>query len=77
MFSDIIKLIKLILTIPASAATAECSLNVLRRLKTYLRIMTQKTLTHLMILHVHKSMTAKIDLKLIAKEFVSRTSEMK
>ncbi|XP_022168292.1 zinc finger MYM-type protein 1-like [Myzus persicae] len=78
LFSEITKLIKLILTIPASAATAERSFSALRRLKTYLRsTMTQKRLTHLMILHVHKSMTAKIDLKLIAKEFVSRTSERK
>ncbi|KAL4098187.1 hypothetical protein QTP88_022835 [Uroleucon formosanum] len=78
LFSEITKLIKLILTIPASAATAECSFSALRRLKTYLRsTMTQKRLTHMMILHVHKSMTAKIDLKLIAKEFVSRTSERK
>lgn len=78
MFSEITKLIKLILTIPASAATAERSFSALRRSKTYLRsTMTQKRLTHMMILHVHKSMTAKIDLKLIAKEFVSRTSQRK
>lgn len=37
--------------------------------------MTQKTLTHLMILHVHKSMTAKIYLKAVAQKFISRTSE--
>jgi len=30
-----------------------------------------------MILHVHKSITEKTDLKLIAKEFVSRTTERK
>ena len=39
--------------------------------------MTQKRLTHLMILRVHKSMTTNIDLKEIALEFVSRTSERK
>jgi len=76
LLSEISKLIKFILTIPASAATAECSFSALRRLKTYLRsTMTQKRLTHSMILNVHKSMTEKNDLKLI--EFVSKTTKRK
>jgi len=78
LFSEVTKLIKLILTIPTSAATAERSFSALKRLKTYLRsTMTQKRLTHLMILHVHKSITANIDLKAIAQKIVSRTSERK
>jgi len=78
LFSEITKLIKLTLTIPASSVTAEPSFGALRTLKTYLwSTMIQKRLTHMMILHVHKSMTTKLDLKLIAKEFVSKTSQRK
>ncbi|VVC25383.1 HAT, C-terminal dimerisation domain [Cinara cedri] len=62
----------------SSTVTAERFFSALRRLKIYLRsTMTQKRLTHMMILHVYKSMTAYIDLKVTAKEFVSRTSQRK
>jgi len=33
--------------------------------------------SHLMILHAHMSMTEKIDLKLIAKKFVSKITKRK
>lgn len=78
IMSEVLKLVKLISIVPASAATAERSFSALRRLKTYLRTnMTQKRLTHLLLLTVHEPYTSKINLDLILKEFVCRTAERK
>lgn len=40
MFSEVVKLLKIFLTIPVTTATAERSFSALRRLKTYLRSVT-------------------------------------
>ena len=53
--SEVMKLIKLILTMPATNAVSERSASALGRVKTYLRTtMHQDRFNHLMILHVHK-----------------------
>ncbi len=73
LLNEVEKLLILITTIAASAATAERSFSTLRRLKTYLRAtMTQKRLTHVLILNIHKDLTKKLSLLDIAREFVSR-----
>jgi len=55
LFSETIKVIQMLLAVPASAASAERSFSCLRRLKTWLRrTMTQKRLTHLALLHCHR-----------------------
>ena len=71
MFSEVVKLLKIFLTIPVTTASAERSFSALRRLKTYLRAtMTQTRLSNVMVLHCHKDFTDKINLKNVAKQFV-------
>lgn len=72
LYSEVSKLIVLLLVIPASSATAERSFSCLRRLKTYLRsTMGQERLNHFLILNVHQDETDLIDLKSVARDFVS------
>lgn len=78
MLDQVIKLVELVMTIPASSASAERSFSALRRLKNYLRnTMTQNRLNHIMILNVHKKSTEELDLQNIMREFISRTEERK
>ena len=71
-FSEVYKLLRNLLTVPVTTATAERTFSVLRRLKTFLRsTMGQSRLNHVLLLHVHKERTDNIDLLKIAKEFVS------
>ena len=71
LLSEVCKVVKLVLVMPATNATTERSFSALRRVKNYLRsTMTQQRLNNLMLLHVHKDITDKIELKAIAKEFV-------
>ena len=70
-YSEVIKLLKLILVMPATNAISERSFSALKRVKTYLRTtMTQRRLNHLMLLHVHIDKTDNIDLKEISDDFV-------
>ena len=72
MFSEVVKVLKIFLTIPVTTATAERSFSGLRRLKTYLRsTMTQERLNNVMLLHCHKERSDCIDLVEIAKDFTS------
>lgn len=78
LMNEVFKLVELISIVPASAASAERSFSALRRVKTYLRTtMTQKRLTHVLLLNIQESYTQKINLDFIVKEFVSRTAERK
>ena len=71
LLSEVVKLITLVLVMPAMNASSECSFSALRRVKTYLRsTMSQSRLNHLMILHVHKECTEKLDLMKVASDFV-------
>ena len=71
LLSEVIKLMKLILVMPATNATSERSFSALKRVKTYLRsLMAQSRLNHLMILHVHKEMTDSLNLVDCANDFV-------
>jgi hypothetical protein len=71
VFSEISKLVKLFLVIPASSATAEKSFSAMRRLKTYLRpTMTNERLHSIMILHTHNDMLDDVDDNAIMDEFV-------
>lgn len=71
LLSEVVKLITLVLVMPATNASSERSFSALRRVKTYLRsTMTQSRLNHLMILHVHKEHTDKLDLIKVACDFV-------
>ena len=71
LLSEVVKLMKLVLVMPATNATSERSFSALRRVKTYLRSsMKQSRLNHLMILHVHKEMTDSLNLVDCANDFV-------
>ena len=73
LFTQVERLVRILLTIPCSSAEAERSFSGLRRLKTYLRnSMTQARLNHLAILHVHQEMTDNIDVVAVARDFVSK-----
>ena len=72
LLCEVFSLLHIALTIPVTSATAERAFSALRRLKNFLRsTMSQPRLNHVMILHIHKERTDKLDLTTIAKEFVS------
>ena len=72
MFSGVLKLLKIVLTIPVTSATAERTFSSMRRLKNYLRSsMTQKLFNNMMILHIHKDKTDELDLNVIAEQFIN------
>ena len=59
--SEVVKLLTLILIMPATNAVSEQSASALRRVRTYLLTTRhQDRLNHLMILHVHKDKTDNI-----------------
>ena len=73
LFSEVITLVQLVLVLPATNATSERSFSAMRRVKNYLRsTMSQERFNHLMILHVHKSITDSLDIIQMANSFVSR-----
>ena len=72
MLPNVERLLRLLLVLPASSATAERSFSSLRRLKTWLRSsMTQRRLNDVAILHVRKDRAAKVSPRTVAAEFVS------
>ena len=72
MFSDVLKLLKIMLMIPVTSSTAERTFSSMRRLKNYLRSsMTQKLFNNMMILHIHKDKTDELDLNVIAEQFIN------
>jgi hypothetical protein len=76
LFSETLKIIAVLLVVPASAANAERSFSALRRLKTWFRsTIAQERLTHLAILNCHKERVKHINIDAICQEFVSKTSE--
>ena len=72
LLSQVRHLLQLILVMPATNASSERSFSALRRLKNYLRTtMKQERLNHLMVMHVHKERTDKLDLKSVLNNFIS------
>ena len=72
LVSEVFTLLRVILTIPVTTATAEQTFSCLCQLKTYLRsTMSQTRLNHCMLLHVHKERTDKLDILQVVREFVS------
>ena len=73
LVAEVIKLVKLILVMPATNAVSERSFSSLKRTETYLRsITTNNRLNHPLILHIHKLLTDRLDLTKSADEFVGR-----
>ena len=72
-YCEVVKLVKLILVMPATNATSERSFSALRRLKTWLQSTTsQARLNWSMILHVHKDRTDSLPMTSVDNEFSSR-----
>ena len=72
MCPEVHALLKLYMTIPVTTSTAERTFSTMRRIKTYLRsTMTQERLNHFFMLNVHKPRVDGLDLKHIAKLFIS------
>jgi len=72
LFSEVCKLIRLMMVSPASSCEAERSFCALRRLKTYLRsTMTQKRLNNVAVCHVHCSRLRALNVDDVMKAFIS------
>ena len=75
LLSQVIKLVHLLLVMPATNAISERSFSAMRRVKTYLRsTMSQKRLNSAMVLHIH---TDSMDLKTVCREFISKSDYRK
>ena len=73
LVAEVIHLVKLIFVMPATKAVSERSFSCLKRIKTYLRsAITNNRLNHLLILHIHKLLTDRLNLTKVADEFVER-----
>ena len=71
-YSEIVKLIELILVIPGSNASSERYFSVLRRLKNYLRsTMGQERLNHCMVTTIYKKELMELDMCEILNRFVA------
>ena len=72
MLSEVVRFVELCLVLPATSASAERSFSALRRLKTYIRsTVGQPRLNHLLLLRCHQDRLDKLDLRLVAQEFIS------
>jgi len=75
MLDMVMKLMKIILTMPATSAISERSFSALRHMKTWLRsTMNQTRLNWCMTLHIHNDDTDKLNIVDVVNEFVSRNS---
>ena len=78
LMDQVIKLVCLVLVMPATNAISERSFSAMRRMKTYLRsTMSQGRLNAVMVLNVHKNRTDNLDLKSICEDFVSKSDYRK
>lgn len=76
LFTDVEKLLRCLLVIPASSCEAERSFSGLRRLKTYLRsTMSQSRLNSVAVCHVHQQRLDGVDVKDILETFVALNSD--
>jgi hypothetical protein len=72
-FSEVGKLVELVLVMPATNSTSERCFSKLRLILTHLRTaMTQKRLNHMMIFTIYKEEVDSLDIEEIAKYFVMR-----
>lgn len=70
-YSQVCKVVQLILVMPATNAASERSFSTMKRVKSYLRsTMGQERLNNLMIMNIYKAEAEKLDLRQVADEFV-------
>ena len=76
--SEVVRLAKLILVLPATNATSERTFSLMKLIKSYLRAtMKQSRLNHLMILSSYKYRLDQLDLLKILSSFVSVNEKRK
>lgn len=72
LISEVIKLVKLILVLPATNSISESSFSTMHRVKSYLQsTMSQERLSSVMLLHAHSDYTDDLDLVEVATDFVN------
>ena len=70
--SEVCTLLKLLMVMPATNAVSKRSASGVRRIKNYLRAtMSQVHFNNLLVLHVHKDRTDKLNMKTCLNDFVS------
>ena len=75
MFPIVLHVLKLLLVVPATSATAERSFSTMKRIKSYLRSsMVQERLNDLCLLSVYKEEVQKLDIDALSLEF-SRSND--
>ena len=71
LINEFVKVLKLIIVMPATNAVSERSFSAMRRLFTYLRTnMSKNRLNNLMALHIHKERLDNLSLLDVANDFV-------
>ena len=71
LLSEVSTLLRLMLVMPATNVVSERSFSALRRVKSYLRsTMTQSRLNNLLVLHIHRDLTDKLNIIDTANEFI-------
>ena len=72
LISEVITVLALIVVVPSTNAISERPFSVVRKVKTYLRsTMGQQRLNHLLLLHVHKHYTDKLDMVAVQTDLLS------
>ena len=71
VLSQVVVLVKLVLLAPATNASSERSFSALKRRKTY-DVFNDERLNNLMVLHIHREKTDKLNLVDIANRFVGK-----
>ena len=78
LMGQVLKLIRLVLVMPATNAISERSFSAICRIKTYLRsTMSQSRLNAMMVLHIYKDITDSLNLKSIGNDFISKSDYRK
>jgi len=78
LLSEVLKVFKILLVMPATNAVSERSFSALKRVKTYLRATTtDNRFNNLIVLHIHKHFTDNLDMVAVANEFCGNKVERK
>ena len=73
IFTEVTKLVKLLLTVPSTSCTNERSFSTLRRLKSYLRsTMLSERLNNFIWLHVYRAILDTLGIKKMLNDFILR-----
>ena len=73
LFNQVEVLVRLLLLVPASSATAERSFSALRRMKTWLHsTMSQARLNHVCLLNIHSDILDTLDFNAVAADFIAK-----